>query len=103
MNTSRSRSELLYAEALEHIVGGVNSPSRSFKAVGGGAPVFMKKPKAPTSGMSMTTVILIIWPLTVRLLQDMPTRILRRPLRKQQQMEYCTVPQQSWRSSSPKC
>lgn len=43
MNTSRSRSELLYAEALEHIVGGVNSPSRSFKAVGGGAPVFMKK------------------------------------------------------------
>ncbi|MDQ0722783.1 glutamate-1-semialdehyde aminotransferase [Paenibacillus sp. W4I10] len=43
MNTSRSRSEVLYAEALEHIVGGVNSPSRSFKAVGGGAPVFMKK------------------------------------------------------------
>lgn len=38
-----SRSNQLYAEALEHIVGGVNSPSRSFKAVGGGAPVFMKK------------------------------------------------------------
>ncbi|OMF08340.1 aspartate aminotransferase family protein [Paenibacillus amylolyticus] len=43
MKPSRSRSELLYAEALEHIVGGVNSPSRSFKAVGGGSPVFMKK------------------------------------------------------------
>ena len=42
MNT-RTSSELLYTEALEHIVGGVNSPSRSFKAVGGGAPVFMKK------------------------------------------------------------
>ena len=38
MNT-RTNSELLYTEALEHIVGGVNSPSRSFKAVGGGAPV----------------------------------------------------------------
>ncbi|BBH22677.1 glutamate-1-semialdehyde 2,1-aminomutase 1 [Paenibacillus baekrokdamisoli] len=43
MSIQRSRSEMLYAEALEHIVGGVNSPSRSFKAVGGGAPVFMKR------------------------------------------------------------
>ncbi|MFD2615135.1 glutamate-1-semialdehyde 2,1-aminomutase [Paenibacillus gansuensis] len=40
---SRVQSELLYKDALEHIVGGVNSPSRSFKAVGGGAPVFMKR------------------------------------------------------------
>ncbi|GIP28038.1 glutamate-1-semialdehyde 2,1-aminomutase 2 [Paenibacillus sp. J23TS9] len=40
---NRSRSEQLYQEALQHIVGGVNSPSRSFKAVGGGAPVFMKR------------------------------------------------------------
>ncbi|MCM3784914.1 glutamate-1-semialdehyde 2,1-aminomutase [Neobacillus mesonae] len=40
---NRSQSEHHYAEALEHIVGGVNSPSRSFKAVGGGAPVFMKR------------------------------------------------------------
>ncbi|XEC93888.1 glutamate-1-semialdehyde 2,1-aminomutase [Paenibacillus tarimensis] len=39
----RPTSEALYASALEHIVGGVNSPSRSFKAVGGGAPVFMKR------------------------------------------------------------
>lgn len=103
MKPSRSRSELLYAETLEHIVGGVNSPSRSFKAVGGGAPVFMKKPRAPTSGMLMTIVILIIWPLTVRLLQDMPTLILRRPLRKLQQMEYCMVPQQNLKLSLPKC
>lgn len=42
-NTSRPLSASLYNEALEHIVGGVNSPSRSFKAVGGGAPVFMKR------------------------------------------------------------
>ncbi len=42
---NRTRSEALYQEALEHIVGGVNSPSRSFKAVGGGAPVFMKRGK----------------------------------------------------------
>lgn len=40
---NRTQSEQHYAEALEHIVGGVNSPSRSFKAVGGGAPVFMKR------------------------------------------------------------
>ncbi|MEC0229627.1 glutamate-1-semialdehyde 2,1-aminomutase [Paenibacillus alba] len=39
----RKQSEQLYQEALQHIVGGVNSPSRSFKAVGGGAPVFMKR------------------------------------------------------------
>ena len=32
-----TKSEALHKEALEHIVGGVNSPSRSFKAVGGGA------------------------------------------------------------------
>ena len=50
----------LYAEALEHIVGGVNSPSRSFKAVGGGAPVFMKRGRALISGMSTAIAILII-------------------------------------------
>lgn len=43
MSITRPRSGQLYAEALQHIVGGVNSPSRSFKAVGGGAPVFMKR------------------------------------------------------------
>ncbi|MFX3631294.1 MAG: glutamate-1-semialdehyde 2,1-aminomutase [Candidatus Pristimantibacillus sp.] len=43
MSMQRKGSELLYEEALQHIVGGVNSPSRSFKAVGGGAPVFMKR------------------------------------------------------------
>ncbi|CAG7648937.1 Glutamate-1-semialdehyde 2,1-aminomutase 1 [Paenibacillus solanacearum] len=43
MTLQNQRSEALYKEALEHIVGGVNSPSRSFKAVGGGAPVFMKR------------------------------------------------------------
>ncbi|MGO4109574.1 glutamate-1-semialdehyde 2,1-aminomutase [Paenibacillus sp. YAF4_2] len=43
MSMQRTRSEALYEEALKHIVGGVNSPSRSFKAVGGGAPIFMKR------------------------------------------------------------
>ncbi|TDQ33739.1 glutamate-1-semialdehyde 2,1-aminomutase [Aureibacillus halotolerans] len=38
-----SSSEQHYSEALRHIVGGVNSPSRSFKAVGGGSPVYMKR------------------------------------------------------------
>ncbi|SFM02904.1 glutamate-1-semialdehyde 2,1-aminomutase [Salibacterium qingdaonense] len=39
----RKHSQHLYNEACEHIVGGVNSPSRSFKGVGGGVPVFMEK------------------------------------------------------------
>ncbi|MDP4164221.1 MAG: glutamate-1-semialdehyde 2,1-aminomutase [Bacillota bacterium] len=38
-----TNSERLHNEALEHIVGGVNSPSRSYKAVGGGAPVVMER------------------------------------------------------------
>lgn len=40
-----STSEKLHQEALEHIVGGVNSPSRSFKAVGGGSPIAMERGK----------------------------------------------------------
>jgi len=42
---NNQRSVEIHNEALEHIVGGVNSPSRSFKAVGGGAPVTMKRAK----------------------------------------------------------
>ncbi|CAM4338191.1 glutamate-1-semialdehyde aminotransferase [Bacillus manliponensis] len=40
-----TKSEALHKEALEHIVGGVNSPSRSYKAVGGGSPVAMERGK----------------------------------------------------------
>ncbi|UCZ54113.1 glutamate-1-semialdehyde 2,1-aminomutase [Bacillus shivajii] len=39
------QSKQLYTEAQEVILGGVNSPSRSFKGVGGGHPIFMKKAK----------------------------------------------------------
>lgn len=38
-----TQSEIIQKEAMEHIVGGVNSPSRSYKAVGGGAPIVMEK------------------------------------------------------------
>ncbi|MBM7572474.1 glutamate-1-semialdehyde 2,1-aminomutase [Aquibacillus albus] len=38
-----TNSERLHKEALEHIVGGVNSPSRAYKGVGGGTPVYMEK------------------------------------------------------------
>ncbi|TMW70562.1 glutamate-1-semialdehyde 2,1-aminomutase [Alteribacter natronophilus] len=38
-----TESERLNEAAQEHILGGVNSPSRSFKAVGGGSPVFMDR------------------------------------------------------------
>ncbi|MFC0557530.1 glutamate-1-semialdehyde 2,1-aminomutase [Halalkalibacter alkalisediminis] len=40
-----TKSETLYTEAQKHIVGGVNSPSRAFKAVGGGSPIFMERAK----------------------------------------------------------
>lgn len=38
-----TNSEALHNEALEHIIGGVNSPSRSYKAVGGGFPITMER------------------------------------------------------------
>ncbi|MGP4060909.1 glutamate-1-semialdehyde 2,1-aminomutase [Halobacillus sp. H74] len=38
-----NQSEQLYKEATEHIVGGVNSPSRAYKGVGGGTPVYMDR------------------------------------------------------------
>src|SRR5438093_9703647 len=41
---SRSKSEQLFAEALKHIPGGVNSPVRAFRAVGG-KPFFVNKAK----------------------------------------------------------
>lgn len=40
---NRTNSEQIYEEACEHIVGGVNSPSRGYKAVGGGAPTVMER------------------------------------------------------------
>ncbi len=39
-----SKSEQLFAEAQKHIPGGVNSPVRAFKGVGG-TPVFVKRAK----------------------------------------------------------
>ncbi|CDQ20367.1 glutamate-1-semialdehyde 2,1-aminomutase [Halobacillus karajensis] len=38
-----NQSEQLYKEAQDHIVGGVNSPSRAYKGVGGGTPVYMDR------------------------------------------------------------
>lgn len=40
---NRTNSEQIFNEATEHIVGGVNSPSRSYRAVGGGAPTVMER------------------------------------------------------------
>ncbi|TQR28081.1 glutamate-1-semialdehyde 2,1-aminomutase [Lysinibacillus sphaericus] len=42
---NHTKSEAVHTEALQHIVGGVNSPSRSYKAVGGGSPVAMARGK----------------------------------------------------------
>lgn len=38
-------SKQLHEEAQEHIVGGINSPSRTYTGVGGGSPVFMEHAK----------------------------------------------------------
>jgi glutamate-1-semialdehyde 2,1-aminomutase len=38
-----TNSNRIHQEALRHIVGGVNSPSRSYKAVGGGSPIVMER------------------------------------------------------------
>src|SRR5699024_7915716 len=40
---NRTHSEQIFAEEEKHIVGGVNSPSRSYRAVGGGAPTVMER------------------------------------------------------------
>ncbi|SFP16418.1 glutamate-1-semialdehyde 2,1-aminomutase [Halolactibacillus halophilus] len=42
-----TQSESLHEEAQHHIVGGVNSPSRAYKGVGGGTPVYMKYGSGP--------------------------------------------------------
>jgi len=39
------KSQKLFIEAQHHIPGGVNSPVRSFKSVGGSTPIFIKKAK----------------------------------------------------------
>src|SRR5438445_13179331 len=41
---SRAKSEQLFAEALKYIAGGVNSPVRAFRAVGG-QPFFVNRAK----------------------------------------------------------
>lgn len=54
-----SRSQALFDQAQTHIPGGVNSPVRAFRHVGG-TPVFFKKLKVPMLGMKTTTAILIM-------------------------------------------
>ena len=44
---SFKKSEKLYKEGLEHLVGAVNSPVRAFQSVGGN-PLFIKKAKGST-------------------------------------------------------
>lgn len=56
---NHSKSEAVHEEALLHIVGGVNSPSRSYKAVGGGSLLQWPR-KELISGMLTATVILTI-------------------------------------------
>ena len=46
MTNSHPRSEQLFAAAQQHIPGGVNSPVRAFRAVGG-TPIFFERAKGP--------------------------------------------------------
>lgn len=51
-----SRSEILFNQAQQHIPGGVNSPVRAFKGVGG-TPLFIKHASAPTSSTRTTSAM----------------------------------------------
>lgn len=47
MTARYEQSAAYYERAVARIVGGVNSPARSFKSVGGGPPVFMTRGQGP--------------------------------------------------------
>ncbi len=49
------RSAALFTRAREVMPGGVNSPVRAFRAVGG-QPLFIERGEAPTSSTSTATV-----------------------------------------------
>ena len=53
-----TKSRDLFARAEKSIPGGVNSPARAFRSVGGD-PVFIERGEALTSTMSMETPTLI--------------------------------------------
>ena len=49
-----TRSQALFAEALQHIPGGVNSPVRAFRGVGG-QPFFVESARGARVERSMAT------------------------------------------------
>ena len=55
-----TKSTALFSRAQEVIPGGVNSPVRAFKGVGG-TPVFIQKPKALTFTIPKANNISIMW------------------------------------------
>lgn len=55
-----SQFDELYREAQKYIPGGVNSPVRAFKQVGG-APIFFKKAKGLTFMTKLAKNISITW------------------------------------------
>lgn len=79
-----SESERLQQLSNEYILGGVNSPSRSYKAVGGGAPVVMKKDTVHIYMMSMAINLLITFKHTVQLLRGMHILILLKQFKNKQ-------------------
>ena len=61
-----SRNQQLFERSQKYIPGGVNSPVRAFKSVGG-TPVFFRRGKgAQVYGMQMIKPILIMWGRGVR-------------------------------------
>jgi hypothetical protein len=98
-----TKSEQLYQEALQHIVGGVNSPSRSYKAVGGGAPVVMERAQGAyfwdVDGNNIST----IWQRTDRLLPAMPIRTSRKRFSAPQKLASFTVHRHRMKLHLRKC
>jgi glutamate-1-semialdehyde 2,1-aminomutase len=55
-----SRNQELFTAACKHIPGGVNSPVRAFRGVGG-TPIFFNARGAPISGTRTASNILTTW------------------------------------------
>lgn len=98
-----TKSVELHKEALEHIVGGVNSPSRSYKAVGGGSPVAMEKANGAYFWDVDGNQYIDYLAAYGRLLPDMPIRILLKRLKQRLKTACCTGRRPNMRSLSPKC
>ncbi|GAE95141.1 glutamate-1-semialdehyde aminotransferase [Gracilibacillus boraciitolerans JCM 21714] len=93
-----TQSEALHKEAQEHIVGGVNSPSRAYKGVGGGSPVYMERAKGAyfwdVDGNKYIDFLGAYGPIITGHAHPHITEQFKRP----QKVVYYMAPQQNWKT-----